>query len=77
MLCTPMQILILGALDGSALKTQALADSVCSGDTSRLYRRGSLPELRKNRLVEHAWGIGFFRPDSPPAEFIVKFRAKK
>jgi hypothetical protein len=64
---TPFQSDILAALEGKALRTDALANKV--GDRSRLYRRpGGIHELRDNGLVAHHPRLGYFRPDCPPAE---------
>jgi len=63
---TPLQAAILGALDGKAMKKQALADEVCAGEGTRLYRKGGIKELRDIGRVDHKDGVGYFRPDAPP-----------
>ena len=65
---TPLQAAILDALDGKAMKKQALADEVCAGEGTRLYRKGGIKELRDIGRVDHKHGVGYFRPDAPPAE---------
>ena len=57
---------ILAALAGKALMTDALGDAV--GDRSRLFKPGSLKELREHGLVEHHKRLGYYRPDVPPPE---------
>lgn len=61
---TPFQEQILEALDGKALRTDALGTAV--GDRGRLFKKGGLRELRERGLVEHDQETGFFRPDAPP-----------
>jgi len=63
---TPLQSAILDALDGKAMKKQALADEVCGGEGTRLYRKGGINELREIGRVDHKHGVGYFRPDAPP-----------
>jgi hypothetical protein len=63
-----LQAAILKALDGRALKKQALADIVSKGEGSRLYRRGGLKELIQMGKVKHASGRGYYRPDAPPSD---------
>lgn len=65
---TPLQISILKALDGQALKKQALANAVCGGEGSRLYKTGGIKELRAAGRVELKHGLGFYRPDAPPPD---------
>lgn len=60
------QCAILKALDGCALKKQPLADKVCKGEGSVLYRKDGLKELRAAGLVAHKNRLGFYRPDRPP-----------
>lgn len=64
----PFQTAILTALEGKALRTDALASVV--GDRSRLFRKptGGIPELRKEGLVDHHSRLGYYRPDAPPPE---------
>jgi len=63
-----LQRRILEALDGKAMKKQELANAVCGGEGTRLYKAGGLKELRKTepKLVDHKNGLGYFRPDRPP-----------
>jgi hypothetical protein len=67
---------ILSALDGKAMKVEALARAVAGGDTSRLYQRsgsktpGRLDELKRTGLIAYSRKIGYFRPDAPPPEAI-------
>ena len=63
---TPFQQAILDALEGKAMRTDALGAAV--GDRSRLFRPGGLKELRERGLVDHHERRGFYRPDSPPEE---------
>lgn len=58
---------ILTALQGRALKVEALAIKVCGGDKSRLYKPGGIKELKDAGLVDKKPRLGYFRPDSPPA----------
>lgn len=62
----PFQQAILDALEGKALRTDALGAAV--GDRARLYRPNGLRELRDHGLVAHHERLGFFRPDAPPDE---------
>lgn len=66
-----LQRRILDALNGRAMKKQALADKVTAGEGSRLYRSkskrsGDLNELLDLKLVENKRDLGYFRPDAPP-----------
>jgi len=62
---TAFQLAILDALDGRALRTDALGAEV--GDRGRLFRRpGGLPELREQGLVDNHPRLGYYRPDAPP-----------
>ena len=63
---TPLQQSILNALDGKALKKQCLADAICAGEASRLYRPGGIKELKDIGKVQHKYGVGYYRPDAPP-----------
>lgn len=64
---TAFQADILDALDGKALRADALGHKV--GDRSRLYRRpGGLHELREEGLVCLHKRLGYYRPDAPPPE---------
>ncbi len=65
---TAFQTAILDALDGRALRTEALAAAV-GGDRRRLFRKpGGLTELREKGMVDQHPRLGYFRPDSPPEE---------
>ncbi len=57
---------ILNALDGRALKKQALAIEVCAGEGSRLYRPGGIKELMNGGHVVNKRRLGYYRPDRPP-----------
>jgi hypothetical protein len=77
---TPLQRSILDALKGVALKTEALANTVCGGDTKKLHRAGGLQELRDHGLVGHKHGVGFYNTEFKPPSLIPpkkKQRAKK
>lgn len=64
---TPFQAGILEALDGVAMRTDALAAKI--GDRRRLFRHpGGLKELQENGLVDKHDRLGYYRPDAPPAE---------
>jgi hypothetical protein len=67
---TPLQKAILNALDGKAMKKQALADAVSKGEGTVLYRAGGLKELREREIVEHKRGVGFYRPDALPPDAV-------
>lgn len=64
---TPIQEAILKALDGRGMKKQALADIVCNGHGSRLYRSGGIGELKSREMVLNKRGVGYYRPDRPPS----------
>jgi len=66
---TPLQKEILKALDGRALKKEALAEWLRI-EARRLYKAGGLRELREYGLVAHKWTVGFYRPDRPPKHFL-------
>ena len=59
---------ILDALDGKALRTDALAVRV--GSRSRLFAKDGLPELQEEGVVAHDKRVGYYRPDAPPADFV-------
>ncbi len=63
---TPFQQAILDALEGKALRTDALGAAV--GDRSRLFKPHGLKELRERGLVDHHDRLGYCRPDAPPPE---------
>lgn len=62
---------ILDALNGRAMKKQQLADAICGGEGTRLYRKGGIKELMEAGLVARKSGVGYFRPDAPPDGLIV------
>jgi hypothetical protein len=64
--CTVFQESILQALEGKALRTDALGAAV--GDRSRLYKPGGIKELRDAGLVGHHPRLGFYSMTAPPAE---------
>lgn len=67
---TAFQEAILTALEGRALRTDALGHEV--RDRSRLFRHpGGLKELREQGLVAHHPRLGYYRPDAPPEQFPV------
>lgn len=59
---------ILDALEGKAMRTDALAAKV--GDRSRLFSkpRGGLPELKDQGLVGHHARLGYYSTSAPPPE---------
>ena len=63
---------ILKALDGQALTLESLAKIVSGGETSPLYRNGLKSILMANGRVQHAKKIGYYRPDRPPLDRVVK-----
>jgi hypothetical protein len=67
---TPLQAAILKALENRALTKGQLAEVVCDGDSSRLYkpkgRLRNLQELQDLGLVKNERGKGYYRPDAPP-----------
>ncbi len=68
---TAFQVAILDALDGKALRTDALAAAV--GDRSRLFRHpGGLKELKDQGLVANHHRLGFYRVDAPPEALAEK-----
>jgi hypothetical protein len=62
---------ILSALDGIALKKQQLADGICAGEGTRLYRVGGIKELMATGLIANKRGVGYYRPDAPPDGLII------
>jgi len=67
---TPIQSAILEALNGKALKVEALVDAI-GYEPQRLYKPGKdkpggIHELKARGLVVHKHGVGYFRPDAPP-----------
>jgi hypothetical protein len=63
---TPFQKAILSALDGVALRTDALAGKV--GDRRRLFKPGGIKELMALGLVKNHRRLGYYRPDARPTE---------
>lgn len=59
------QVSILEALDGKAMIGDDLADRV-GCQRPEMFKRG-LRELINRRLVKNKRGLGYYRPDSPPA----------
>ena len=55
----------VAAIDGDA-DIEALADEVCGGEGSRLYRDGGITELKELGKVRHRARLGYYRPDAPP-----------
>ncbi len=70
MVWSPLQLWILKALDGRALKKEQLAAEVF-GDSdhgTKLYRaKKGLTELKACKIVVNTIGIGYWRTDSPPS----------
>src|SRR5262245_32838817 len=65
---TPFQADILAALEGKALRTDALIAKL-DCDRSRLYKRpGGIHELREHGLVGHHSRIGYYSVGAPPPE---------
>jgi len=66
---TPLQQEILNALEGKALRTDALANKL-GVERSRLFQKpkGGIMELKKEGFVESHPRLGYFRPDAPPPE---------
>ena len=62
-----LQASILSVLDGRALKKQPLANEVCGGEGSRLYRKDGIKELMALGKVANKPRLGYYRPDAPPA----------
>ena len=63
---TSLQRAIWEALDGRALAKLPLANEVCKGDSSRLYKKNGVREMMEMGLVKNKRGIGYYRPDAPP-----------
>jgi hypothetical protein len=62
---TPFQKGILQALQGQALRTDALGRKV--GNRRKLFTHpGGLRELQEQGLVAHHKRLGYYRPDAPP-----------
>ena len=63
---SPFQKGILAALNGKALRTDALADKV--GSRSRLFSKNGVKELEDRGLIAHHERLGFYSTEFPPAE---------
>ena len=63
---------ILNALDGKAMRVEELAKVVTEGETTRLYRDGLKSILEANGKIVRNAKIGYYRPDAPPQERVVK-----
>ena len=71
---TQLQEDVLTALDGRALRTDALAHR-CHGNRRSLFRDpGGLHELRRQGLVDHHHRIGYYRADALPPELKAKLK---
>lgn len=62
------QLGILKALNGRALKKTQLADELCGGEGTRLYRQGGIKQLMEHKLVANKARLGYYRPDAPPVQ---------
>jgi hypothetical protein len=63
-----LQADVLCALEGKALRTDALAREI-GCDRTQLFRKpGGVQELREHGLLDNDPGHGYYRPDAPPAE---------
>ncbi len=63
-----IQEAILAALNGKALRSDALAHKA-GYSKGNIYREpGGLPELQRRGLVSHHKRLGYFRPDALPPE---------
>jgi hypothetical protein len=66
---TPFQKGLLHALEGLALRTDALAAKV--GSRRKLFTHpGGLRELQEQALIAHHKRLGYYRPDAPPPELL-------
>jgi hypothetical protein len=72
---SPFQDSILAALEGQALRTDALGAAV--GDRSRLFKPHGLKELREEGLVSWHSRLGFYRVDAPPLTADVDSRMQE
>jgi hypothetical protein len=63
---TPFQEAILDALEGKALRVDALGAAV--GDRARLYKPGGLKELQTQGWVSYHARRGYYRTDAPPED---------
>ena len=66
---TELQTAIFEKLNGTAYKVELLASAI-GCETSRLYKKGGLKELKEAGKVLHKHGVGYYRPDVPPPEQI-------
>lgn len=64
---TQLQVNILEALDGKAMRTDTLARA-CEVERTRFYKPGGLKDLQELGKVAWHERIGYYRPDSPPEE---------
>jgi hypothetical protein len=69
----PLETAILDALDGRALKVEALAQEVSNFDTGVFYKawrgqsQGVLTYLKSKGVIAHSRKMGgYYRPDAPP-----------
>ena len=72
---TPFQTAILNALEGKALKTDALGNA--TGDRRRLFKPGGIKELKTLAKVRHHRRLGYYRPDAPPPALCGSTSASK
>ncbi|MBX3451459.1 MAG: hypothetical protein KF777_17960 [Planctomycetaceae bacterium] len=72
---TPLQLEILRALEGKVLRKKALADLLCKGHGSSLYKNGGIGQLIALGLVAKC-KAGYYRPDAPPEGLFVGPKAK-
>jgi hypothetical protein len=56
----------------AALKKQPLADAVCSGEGTRLYKPNGIKEMKAAGVVKHKPGVGYYRSDAPPPNLTVR-----
>jgi hypothetical protein len=74
---SPLQVAIYKALDGRALKKQALACEVCGGEGTRLYKPGGIKEMMAGEFVVNKPGLGYYRPDAPPPGLVISSEEPK
>lgn len=62
---TPLQEQILMALDGAAMRGEAIAEAL---DVSKraIYKKGGINELVDQGLIANHPRLGYYRPDAPP-----------
>ncbi len=68
---SPIQVAIHKALDGKAMSKQALANEVCGGEGTRLYKPHGIKEMMADGIVKNKPGVGYYRPDSPPPTLVI------